>query len=51
VAEPEKREGKLEEESGGTRGLEGAEIGGDACTEAMWLVLGMPSLWLSGEWE
>jgi hypothetical protein len=52
VAAPEKRGGKLEEESGGTRGLEGAEMGGDdAVAEAMWLVLEMPSLWLSGEWE
>jgi hypothetical protein len=29
VAEPENRGGKLEEEIGGTRGLEGAEMGGE----------------------
>jgi hypothetical protein len=51
VAEPEKSGGKLDEEIGGIRGEEGAEMGGDERVTDMCVGLGMPSLCERGEWE
>ena len=52
VAEPEKSGGKFEEEMGGTRGEEGAEMGGeDMAVGGRWVGGGgIPSLWERGEW-
>jgi hypothetical protein len=50
VAEPEKSGGKLEDEIGGTRGEEGAEMGGEDMFDDVICAGWMPSLWERGEW-